>query len=113
MLRIAPASDEDRDPPPTIWTPTADADGAIGTGDPEKGALAERIRNATFNLQSQGYSIEEIDRRLEALATALEDDRPVDPTNLTGPGVRKALRGYDVRAVDQFFEEVRASFNEM
>ena len=71
-------------------------------------ALAERIRNATFALQRQGYSVEQVDRRLNALATALEADRPVDPTNLTGTGVRKALHGYDIRAVDQFFEDVRA-----
>ena len=111
LLRAWPPSEEDRDTPPSVGLPPGAAVHPMG-GDPTSCALADRIRDASFALQSRGYSARDVDRHLAAVATALEAGRTVDPSELTGSGYSRARRGYEVEGVDRFLDEIRDSLAE-
>lgn len=106
LLRAWSPSELDADPPPSVGLPPSVV-AMPGGVDSTAQALAEWVRNAAFASQSAGYSPRDVDRCLEAVATALDGGSAVDPAELTADGFSKARLGYERAAVDRFLAELR------
>lgn len=107
LLCAWPASDDDRDPPPLPRTTGTGAGHLVAKVDPARRALAERIRNATFAAQRRGYSPRQVDKYLEALASAVEADQAVGPAKVAGGTFTRARLGYDTDGVDRFMNDLQ------
>jgi hypothetical protein len=111
LLRAWPPSDDDRDPPPLPRSAGSGAGDLVAKVDPARRALAERARNATFAAQPHGYSPGEVDKHLEALASAVEAGQAaVGPAKAAG-GFTRARLGYDADGVERFLDDLQESLS--
>jgi len=78
---------------------------ARGAGRPVTG---DEIRDTTFLIVVRGYDVAQVDDLLCRIAAEIDADRPIEPL-IDNVSFRSGgwARGYDVQAVDWFFEQLR------
>ncbi|GAB4008868.1 hypothetical protein GCM10029992_66410 [Glycomyces albus] len=67
------------------------------------------MENPFFSVRFRGYDRSQVDRAVARIRKAMEVGTPPHPDSLTNLGFQMTMRGYDVREVDDYFDDIARS----